>query len=115
MSDESFGFEGLEGNAQPAQNPFHVSDDVDFFKNLDLTYHSRLFKLTRGEGGDNKEYRQIMNRLLDPDEENLMAYPDKQRNESWTQDGDLMVHMEYLEVRERDDDEDADADLMNYG
>jgi len=109
-----FGFEDLDGNAKPAENPNYMGD-MDFYKNVDLTYHSRLFKLTRGEGGDNQEYREIINRLLDPDEEHLMAYPDKKRNESWTPDGELMVHLEYLEIHEEDDDDDVDADLMDYG
>lgn len=113
MSD--FSFEDIPGEASPAENPYSMGEH-DFYKTLDITYHSEIFRLTRMEGkGDNEEFQETMQKLYDPDEDHFMAIPGgAKRSQSWTQEGDLMIHLEYLEVYEKASDEDEDADMMDY-
>ena len=113
MSDMNF--DGMPGEASPAENPFFMGEH-EFYKTLDITYHSSIFRLTRGKGGDNEKFQDIMQKLYDPDEDHFMAIPGgAKRSQSWTKEGDLMIHLEYLEVYEKDDDGEEDADLMDYG
>ena len=68
-----------------------------------VKFHSEVFMIylddREVEGGPkgNKEYMELMNRLHEPDS-NILIPPDMSPSKSFTKDGDIIIHVEYIEV-----------------
>ena len=113
------------GKASLAKDPYYQSmkemdQDLSFgnpFGDREFTYKSKIFSLSKTDyNNHNKKYEDLMNKLYDPSETNVMLIPDRTISKSWSKEGDLLIHVEYLEFSEAEahEDEDAFADNQEF-
>lgn len=89
------------------KNP-NYSPASDILENDVEEYHSEIFCLSTVTSGDHDNYKELMKKLMSPRFEHLIPLDS---SKSWTKTGDLMIHVEYVEVKKL---EDLDPDERDY-
>lgn len=79
----------------------------DILQNTVEEYHSEIFCLS-ALGGDNEKYKELMKKLTSQEFEHLIPLD---ASKSWTKTGDLMIHVEYVEMKKHDS---LDPDEREY-
>ena len=99
----------MTSKVTPLQNPLFIPDEPE----LQVKgYHSKVFRIQEGDQNmDNKRYQEFMLRLSNMDEDsNIVLSPivSSPISKSWTKEGDLLIHVEYIELEEIPRDSDPD-------
>ncbi|NIR12580.1 MAG: hypothetical protein GWN86_00925 [Desulfobacterales bacterium] len=94
-----------EAKMYPARDPTYIPENsLDFDK---CEFHSKVFRISEIEGmSQNDEYMKLMESMFPYDPaSNLQLNPmGNAITKTWTKDGDLLVHVEYIEmIREEED------------
>lgn len=69
----------------------------DILENVIKEYHSEIFCIST-LGGDNEKYKELMRKLTSSEFDNLIPLD---TSKSWTKTGDLMIHVEYVEMKKQ--------------
>jgi len=98
------------------KNPFFISDKDDLVRPIKVKkFHSKRFRITEGDiTGGNKEYEDLMENLypLNPESKyELSPLTSSPISKTFTKDGDVIIHVEYIEVEMATD---ANKDERKY-
>ena len=86
----------------PLRDPLHTSEDDFIFTHKKTKFHSRIFVINKS-GGDNEEYEELMNSLYPfCQDSNLIPNPYSNIIRSIDKEGNIVIHIEYLELTEED-------------
>lgn len=99
-----------EAKISPAMNPnFMGNDALDFNR---CKFYSRVFRITQLESLDeNASYIELMGTLFpyDPSSNFQLNPMGSAITKTWTKEGDLLIHVEYIEMIESDEPDKADS------
>lgn len=94
----------MSAKSTPMGNPFFINETDLAFSDRRTKFHSRIFVLSK-HGGDNEEYEELMNSLHPFDQEsNMIVNPYSKIIRSIDSEGNIVVHVEYLELLEDEPD-----------
>lgn len=117
MSDD------LKAEMNPAQNPFHFGGGGGLRN--EVKFHSEIFQVnpyqenklpddedpeeeTGVELSEHQEYVKLMNKIMQNQEKYQILEAMGGVKTSWTPEGDLLIHVQYIEYIENTDTNEAD-------
>ena len=97
----------MSANVKPKKNPFYLGEEDMNFINRSGEFHSDVFVIKKDGGGScgNEEYEELMNSLypFDPSSDNILN-PYSSISKSTDKSGDIIIHVEWLEMKEEKDE-----------
>lgn len=88
-------------------NPYYYNpEDDNFAEDVEMEFNSEIFHIDSNDpfGSGNAKYEALMERLIDPNEKDLMLnfYSASAVSKSWQKDGTMLVHVEYLKLKRKE-------------
>lgn len=103
----------MTAKIRATKNPFFISDKDDLMRTIMVKkFHSERFRITDGDiTGDNKRYEDLMENMypykMDSKYE-LSSITGSPISKTFTKDGDVIIHVEYIELARDEPEEDKD-------